>query len=67
MKSLHSIGMNNDIKTIIEAGPPETLPAQLHKLFSEKEKQTALDADVAMRAMGWQARGAEPSSKPSDA
>ena len=47
----------------MEAGPPETLPAQFHKLFSEKETQTALDAEATMRAMGWQAGGAEPSSK----
>ena len=63
LKSLRSIGLNNDIREIIEAGPPDTLPAQFHKLFSEKEKQTALDAEAAMKAMGWQAGGAEPSSK----
>ena len=51
----------------MEAGPPETLPAQFHKLFSEKEKQTALDAEAAMRAMGWQAGAVEPCSKPRDA
>ena len=67
LKSLRSIGLNNDIREIIEAGPPDTLPAQFHKLFSEKEKQTALDAEAAMKAMGWQAGGAEPSSKQGDA
>ena len=63
LKSLRSIGLNNDIREIIEAGPPDTLPAQFHKLFSEKEKQTALDAEAAMKAIGWQAGSAEPSSK----
>ena len=63
LKSLRSIGLNNDIRDIIEAGPPDTLPAQFHNLFSEKEKQIALDAEAAMKAMGWQAGGAEPSSK----
>jgi len=37
----------------MEAGPPDTLPAQFSKLFDEKEKQTNLDADAAMKALGW--------------
>ena len=37
----------------MEAGPPDSLPAQFHKLFHEKEAQTALDADAAMAALGW--------------
>ena len=37
----------------MEAGPPDTLPAQFRKLFDEKEKQTDLDADAAMTALGW--------------
>ena len=67
LKSLRSIGMNNDTKAIMEAGPPKTLPAQFHKLFSEKEKQTALDVEAAMTALGWQAGAVEPCSKPGDA
>ena len=50
----------------MEAGPPDKLHAQFHKLFSEKEKQTALAAEAAMRALGWQAGVAEPCSKPGD-
>ena len=53
LKSLRSIGLKKDIREIIEAGPPDTLPAQFPKLFDEKEKQTALAADAAMAALGW--------------
>ena len=53
LKNLRSIGLNRDIRAVMEEGPPDTLPAQFHKLFSEKEAQTALDADAAMIALGW--------------
>ena len=53
LKNLRSIGLNKDIRKIMEEGPPDSLPAQFHKLFNEKEAQTALDADAAMSALGW--------------
>ena len=53
LKNLRSIGLSRDIRAIMEEGPPDTLPAQFHKLFSDKEAQTALDADAAMIALGW--------------
>ena len=53
LKRLHSIGLNKDIRKIMEDGPPDSLPAQFHKLFNEKEAQTALDAGAAMAAVGW--------------
>ena len=53
LKSLRSFGLNKDIRKIMEGGPPDSLPAQWKKLFSEKEAQTALDADAAMSALGW--------------
>ena len=53
LKNLRSVGLNKEIREIMEAGPPDTLPAQFHKLFHEKEKQTALDANAAMAALGW--------------
>ena len=53
LKNLRSIGLSKDIREIMEAGPPDTLPAQFRKLFDEKEKQTDLDADAAMTALGW--------------
>ena len=53
LKNLRSIGLNKDIRKIMEEGPPDSLPAQFQKLFNEKEAQTALDADAAMSALGW--------------
>ena len=53
LKNLRSIGLNKDIRKIMEEGPPDSFPAQFHKLFNEKEAQTALDADDAMSALGW--------------
>ena len=53
LKSLRSIGLSKAIREIMEAGPPDSLPAQFHRLFEEKEAQTVLDADAAMAALGW--------------
>ena len=53
LQNLRSVGLNKGIRRIMEAGPPDSLPAQFYKLFQEKEAQTALDADAAMAALGW--------------
>ena len=53
LKNLRSIGLTRAIREIIEEGPPDSLPTQFHKLFNEKEVQTSIDADVAMKALGW--------------
>jgi len=53
LKNLHSIGLTRVIREIIEEGPPDSLPTQFHKLFHEKEVQTSIDADAAMKALGW--------------
>ena len=53
LKNLRSIGLNKDVRRVMEAGPPDSLPAQFHKFFHEKEAQTALDANAAKAAKGW--------------
>ena len=53
LKNLRSVGLSKDIRAIMEEGPPNTLPAQFHRFFSEKEAQTVLDANAAMIALGW--------------
>ena len=53
LKNLRYIRFNNDIRRVMEAGPPHSLSAQFHKLFHGKEAQTGLDADAAMAALGW--------------
>ena len=41
LKNLRSIGLHKDIRKIMEDWPLDSLPAQFHKLFNEKEAQTA--------------------------
>ena len=53
LKNLRSIGLNEDFRKIMEECPPDSLLAQFHKLFNEKEAQTALDADAALATLGW--------------
>ena len=53
LKNLRSVGLNKEIRAILEEGPPDSIPAQFRKLFSEKEAQARLDADAAMAALGW--------------
>ena len=53
LKNLRSVGLNKDIRRIMEAGPPDSLPAQFQRLFHEKAAQTALEADAAMAGLGW--------------
>ena len=53
LKNLRSIGLNQDIRSLMEAGPPDTLPEQFARLFRDKELQTTLDANAAMTALGW--------------
>ena len=53
LKSLRSIGLNRDIRSFIESGPPDSLPAQFDRLFKDKETKTLLDAKAAMTALGW--------------
>ena len=53
LENLRSIGLNKDIRRIMEAGPPDSLPAQFQRHVHEKEAHTALEADAAMAALGW--------------
>ena len=53
LSNFRSVGLTREIRAIMEEGPPDTIPAQFHKLFQEHEAQTTLDADAAMAALGW--------------
>ncbi len=52
LSSPKSIGMSEKIRAVIEQGPPDTIPPQFAAYFCEKEKQTQLAADAAMRELG---------------
>ena len=45
LANLRSVGLTTKIKRVIEAGPPDSIPAMFEKYFGEKEKQTKKDAD----------------------
>ena len=53
LKRLRSIGLSPKIRSIIEGGPPATIPAQFAQYFAKKEAATQLDADAAMEKLGW--------------
>ena len=53
LANLRSVGLTNKIRSIIEAGPPESIPAVFAKYFAEKEKNTQKDADSFMQHLGW--------------
>ena len=53
LASLRSIGLTDKIKTVIQRGPPDSLPAQFSRYFAEKETRTMEDAKMAMETLGW--------------
>ena len=53
LQALKSFGMNATIRAIIEAGPPDTIPAQFQRYFAAAEVATQAAADTAMRDLGW--------------
>jgi len=50
---LASLGLNDNIRKIMEAGPPETLVGNFAKLFHEKAERTRAAAREARIALGW--------------
>ena len=53
LANLRSVGLTLKLKRIIEAGPPDSIPAMFEKYFAEKEKKTSKDADDYMKLLGW--------------
>ena len=53
LENLRSVKLTANIKAVIESGPPDSLPAQFAKYFSEKEKKTQVAATEAMETLGW--------------
>ena len=50
---LRSVGLDNKIRAILEQGPPNTLPARFHVLFSDKESETQTFAKECLRLLRW--------------
>ena len=53
LDDLVSIGLNDSIRSIIEAGPPDDLVGTFHKMFDEKIHATQQRSSQALAALGW--------------
>ena len=55
LSQLHSVGMPDNLREIIEGGPPEGILTRFNQMFKEKEVLTHLMAEKIMRELGWPA------------
>ena len=57
LAQLISIGLPEELRGIIEGGPPEGILSRFCDMFKEKEDATHLRAAEVMRELGWDAIG----------
>ena len=57
LAQLISIGLPEELRSIIEGGPPEGILPRFCDMFKEKEDATHLRAAEVMRELGWDAIG----------
>ena len=50
-----SVGLPDELRDIIEGGPPEGILSRFNDMFEEKEKATHIRAAEVMRELGWDA------------
>ena len=55
LAQLISVGMPDELRNIIEGGPPEGILSRYNDMFKEKEDATHLRAAEVMRELGWDA------------
>ena len=55
LAQLISIGLPDELRQIIEGGPPEGILASLKDMFKEQEEATRIRAAQVMRKLGWDA------------
>ena len=53
LANFRSVGLTKKIRTVIEGGPPDSIPTQFEKYFAEKERRTKKQAAVYMKQLGW--------------
>ena len=53
LANFRSVGLTKKIRAVIEGGPPDSIPSQFEKSFSEKERKTKRDAAKYMKLLGW--------------
>ena len=49
------MGVPDELRSIIEAGPPEGIISRFDDMFKEKEEATHIRAAEVMRELGWDA------------
>ena len=54
LANLRSVGLNKQIRNIIEGGPPELLAENFEKLFRAKITETLKAAKTSRAALGWE-------------
>ena len=50
-----SVGLPDELRKIIEGGPPEGILSRFNDMFKEKETATHIRAAEVMRELGWDA------------
>ena len=55
LAQLISVGLPDELRNIIEAGPPEGILSRFNDMFEEKERATHIIAAEVMRELGWDA------------
>ena len=55
LAQLISVGLPDDLRKIIEGGPPEGILSRFNDMFKEKEAATHIRAAEVMRELGWDA------------
>ena len=55
LAQLISVGLPDELRNIIEAGPPEGILSRFNDMFEEKEGATHIRAAEVMRELGWDA------------
>ena len=55
LAQLISVGLPDELRNIIEGGPPEGILSKFNDMFKEKEEATHLKAAEVMRELGWDA------------
>ena len=55
LAQLISVGLPDELKNIIEGGPPKGILSRFNDMFKEKEEATHLRAAEVMRELGWDA------------
>ena len=56
LAQLISIGLPDELRNIIEGGPPEGILSSFNDMFKEKEGATHITAAEVMRKLGWDAK-----------